>query len=673
MRPRPNTAQVVASIVGFFTGAVTFFAVLFDGRLDMTRTAMAAGYFSNFYDLQARAFLAGRLDVPTGSLGIEGFIVDGRTYTYFAPLPAVLRMPILAVTDQLDGRLTLASMALAWSVFAGATVALVWAVRRFSRGDAPVTRQEAVLAAVFIAAATGGTTLTYDAGLPWVYHEAYIWAAATAVGGLYWLVRTVEEPTRAHALWLGGFALAAVMSRIPAGWAVSGAALVTALWLLTPARRARNGSLWSLFLMAGSIPILAGVAYNMVRFDHPWLFPLDKQVWTEVNAQRRAALAANGGTLTGPQFLPSSLVNYFRPDGIRIVDHFPWVTLPPEPAKAYAGAFVDQVYRTGSVTTFMPLLFALSVVAAASLLRFRRNRHLRPLIAVFMGGIAVSSGIMGYGYLSNRYVSDLVPGLVVGGAIGLWALAEIVMPRRLTLVPAIVLMSLLGGVGLWANAATGYEVAQTTWRGDRLANYLEVQRQTSSAASLAARIIRGEGLPSGGRTDDLFVAGDCDALYLNTGDAYEPWILVERRPEVISVRLTEELRRSRTPIAVISSSKQRTVYLETAPPRQVRVTYTDDGVPLVGAWVTPYVGEEVRLGIAFDTSSGRALISSTPGGTVGSVPFTEWNKDWQASSGDVRWTLPADGRISNDVTAMVVEGRRLALCERLVASAHRDG
>ncbi len=673
MSRRTTTSQVVASLAGALVGAVTFLAVLFDGRFDLTRTAMAPRYFSNFYDLQARAFLVGRLDVPTGTLGIEGFVVDDRTYTYFAPLPAVLRMPVLAVTDRLDGRLTLLSMVLAWTIFAAATVALVWAVRRFFRGDEPVAKTEGILAGIFIAAATGGTTLTYDAGLPWVYHEAYIWAAATAVGGLYWLVRTVEEPSSRNAAWLGGFAFAAVMSRIPAGWAVSGAALVTAAWLLTPARRARHGSLWSLFLIAGSIPLFAGIAYNMVRFDHPWLFPLDMQVWTEVNAQRRAALAANGGTLTGPQFLPTSLVNYFRPDGIRFVDHFPWVTLPAEPAKAYAGAFVDQVYRTGSATSFMPLLMALSVVALISLLRVRRNRHLRPLIAVFLGGIAVSAGVMGYGYLSNRYVSDLVPGLVVGGTIGLWALSEMVRPRRVAFVTTAFVMVLLGTVGLWANAATGHEVARTTWRGDQLIDYLEAQRRTSSPAGLAARITLGEGRPAGGTADDLFVAGDCDALYLNTGDLYEPWILVERRPDVLSVRLSEELGTSRTPIAVVSGAIARTIYLETAPPRRVRITYTDDGIPFNGPWVEPYMGEHLRVGISVDTGSGRAVVSSTPGGTVGSVPFTEWDDDWQASPGDVRWTVPASGALTDGVSAKVVEGRRLGLCERLLASARLDG
>ncbi len=69
--------------------------------------------FSNFYDIQARALLHGHVDVPAGSLGIEAFVEGSRHYMYFPPGPAFLRMPIFAITDSLDGRLTPLSMLLA--------------------------------------------------------------------------------------------------------------------------------------------------------------------------------------------------------------------------------------------------------------------------------------------------------------------------------------------------------------------------------------------------------------------------------------------------------------------------------------------------------------------------------------------------------------------------------
>ena len=88
---------------------------LWDYGLDPLRAALPSRIFSNFFDTQAESFLRGDLAVPTGSLGIEGFRHDGHEYTYFGPLPAILRLPVAARTQSLDGRLTAPSMLLAGS------------------------------------------------------------------------------------------------------------------------------------------------------------------------------------------------------------------------------------------------------------------------------------------------------------------------------------------------------------------------------------------------------------------------------------------------------------------------------------------------------------------------------------------------------------------------------
>src|SRR5205807_6212140 len=63
------------------------------------------GLLGSFYDIQGRALLHGHLAVPQGSAGFEGFVVGGRTYVYFGPVPALLRLPVLLITHALDSRL----------------------------------------------------------------------------------------------------------------------------------------------------------------------------------------------------------------------------------------------------------------------------------------------------------------------------------------------------------------------------------------------------------------------------------------------------------------------------------------------------------------------------------------------------------------------------------------
>ena len=112
----------VASLWGLAIGFVPFLYVLWNGRLDPLRAAIPRGApgasLSAVYDLQARALFHGSWDVPKGVLGFEAFVVHGRHYTYFGPFASFLRMPILALTDTFDGRLTAPSMLLAWIVTA---------------------------------------------------------------------------------------------------------------------------------------------------------------------------------------------------------------------------------------------------------------------------------------------------------------------------------------------------------------------------------------------------------------------------------------------------------------------------------------------------------------------------------------------------------------------------
>ena len=97
---------------------------------------------------------------------------------YFPPWPAMLRLPVLMTTHEYDVRLSLLSMALAWIVFAVMVVKLVWLLVPVLSGAEEVSRTSATVVAVFLAVATGGTFLTFDAAQPWVYHEAYMWAVA---------------------------------------------------------------------------------------------------------------------------------------------------------------------------------------------------------------------------------------------------------------------------------------------------------------------------------------------------------------------------------------------------------------------------------------------------------------------------------------------------------------
>ena len=164
----------MAVLVGLAVAAVPYLWVLFDlwnGSFDLLRTAESNGYASNFYDLQARAIFHGHLYAAGDAFGGETFLRAGHTYTYFGLFPSLLRMPVLALTHSLDGRLTALSMLLAWLVTALFSSLLIWRVRPLIRGNAVMGRAEAASYGVLLATIMGGSVLVYLASDPWVFSE----------------------------------------------------------------------------------------------------------------------------------------------------------------------------------------------------------------------------------------------------------------------------------------------------------------------------------------------------------------------------------------------------------------------------------------------------------------------------------------------------------------------
>ncbi|MGZ3638417.1 MAG: hypothetical protein ACXVCX_11345, partial [Ktedonobacterales bacterium] len=136
--------------VGAILAAAVFVAVLLGGHFSLLAPPQFAG---DFYDTQAHSLLHLRWNVPAGSLSFEGFQIHGKIYEYFGPLPALMRLPIAAVTHRLDGRLDNLSMLLAFAVALTFTVRLMWRLRPLVRGAEPFTRGEqwAVGAFTFVA------------------------------------------------------------------------------------------------------------------------------------------------------------------------------------------------------------------------------------------------------------------------------------------------------------------------------------------------------------------------------------------------------------------------------------------------------------------------------------------------------------------------------------------
>ena len=543
--PRSRRRFVTAVSIGVVVVLVPYLWVLCDlwtRSPSLFRTAWANGYASNFYDLQTRAMLHGHLYVATGVLGPEGFVHGGHQYTYFGIFPSLLRLPLLAVTSSLDGKLTAPSILLAWMVTACFVPLLIWRIRTAVRGSDALGRAEAASYGVLVATVLGGTVLMALAANPWVFTEDIAWSVALTIGTLWSLLAVMQQPRWSRVWVSAALILAAVLTRGSTGYACVIGAFAVALWFGMGRGAVAHRRWWLPMALAGLIPLGVSCAVDLAKFGI--LFGLaesDQLLYKSFGVK---------GSYFGLHFLPSTLTAYFQPAGLRFRSVLPFITLPSAPARPIGGIRLYGSDWVASVPAAMPLLFLLSLWGTVTAIRPSRHSPV-PVRIVLATAAAAGTTVLVYGWVANRFVGDLVPFLVAASAVGMvdiWR-RRVGTRRRRSLV-ALSAITALGVFGIAANLGVAVSF-QENWSTQQVRNLVEAQNAISKVTGhpLAGVATRGGSLPTSAAAGQLFIAGDCDALYMANGISFGvpasgraaeldaaalglSWVPVERGPSI---------------------------------------------------------------------------------------------------------------------------------------------
>ena len=597
-------------------------------------------FFDDFFDAQTRAFLDGRWDVPRDVVAFEGFDVGGKTYIYFGPWPALLRVPLLAVTDRFDGRLTTVSMALAMAVLAVAAYRLHLAVREIVRGAAGVTRGEIVATAGLAVAVLAGPPL-WLASAAVVYHEAILWGLALTLATLDAAARWILRPTPQRLAVVAVLGTLAVSSRQTLGLGViAGLATVGLVAAAAGLRRRAGHSVDPLpgvrpggvLLVCGLLIIVAAVP-NLARFGHPLGPPIERQIASSTFDDRQAFLEANGDSWFGPQFVPTTLLQYVRPDAFDLRASFPWLDFPAGGPTVVGDVTFDDLEWSSSVPVTMPALVVLAIPGTAWLVRAARGRH-GPgvgLLLLWVGTWAGAAGAITIGYIAHRYLADLMPLVLVPALVGFHALvARQPAARRAWRGAAAAALVVVVAAGVWANAALAIEAQRE--RGKFVTEDARAQLFRWRADLPAGRPpvvtvdAESERLPEAA-DGTLAVVADCGGFYVRVG---ETWWGVDRGPGagVYDVAVDLDALRAldageRAPLVTFGRGPNASVVaLTRLAGREVRVdTYT----PSTGGWAggTPTALDgrvTVRLSADPRTNDNVISVGST---VLHTVPTTD--------------------------------------------------
>lgn len=478
--------------------------------------------WGGFYDQQARALFQGHWysDNPRAFF-IERINVDGEYYMYFGPWPAFLRMPILALTGRLDEQLTRPSLLLAHLVWTVGVSRLAWQVRSLVRRTVP-SRREAVAVAAFVLAVGSGTGLVLLSSLAIVYDEALLWGAAWSIWSLSFALAHLVAPTRwtlALAAMAATFAISCRVSFGLAGVAVLGTFAVVQLLTgrgnprlqgvgRTVARivgvddRLDGRGPWST-AAAAAAPVVALLAVNWLKFGSLLSIPFDKQD-AVLLPQRHELLARNGSRILSADSIPTNVVNYLRPNAISLGSEHPFVGFSSDvvvigdPARD-----IEQPFT--SITSSATFVVVLALVGLAAVLvgRVARAAGLEDVRALRVLAFGACLGVLPmlvFPSVAQRYTVDMLPALVLLGAVGVYAVASIVRGRALLRSVVAVLAALLLAANVWTNVALTFD-----------------HRTTVDHRAMVVRWDSTTELPPPAPTWSLLIVDDCAGVMLSDG------------------------------------------------------------------------------------------------------------------------------------------------------------
>jgi hypothetical protein len=318
--------------------------------------------------------------------------------------------------------------------------------------------------------------------------------------------------------------------------------LAVTRWLGITTDTAR-GPFWPV-AAATAVPLALYAYVNYAKFGTLISAPYQKQdILAKLSPERKASLVATNNHLFGLQYLPTNLLEYFRPDGIGFRQTFPWVTFAAK--HSLNGLAFDPLEPTASMTTTAVCLCVLAVLGVVAAVRARNadderldeslSSPARFRIPILSAAVVIAGTSMIAAY-AFRYEGDFLPLLIAAGALGLYWLGTVLArsPRWLTATVATALVI----TAVWS-CWTIFGLAlinQREYNGFQSpavrAGFFGFQLDVNESLGLGPPTFqRGQRLPlvpgpeirrTNAPHGKLFVVGDCAGLYISDGRAWEP-------------------------------------------------------------------------------------------------------------------------------------------------------
>ena len=417
--PRLPLGRMTVLLVLF--AALACFAVT-HGTMDWLGPEVRSRTFVDMWDHLRQ----GRFDVDPDVVGREAILVDGKTYAYWGPFPALLRGVIELFVARGDRDWGRASTLLAALIAAAAILVLLH--ERAERAI-PIAADRRSLVFLLSIGWLFGSPLWVTMSSAFLYHEAILWALAWSM--LFVVVYFEVERggwTAPRGLLLGASAGFVLLSRVPCG---VGPALVLGttvslvalgVWRFGAPPEPERGVGPGIAAAIVSYALLFAFALfvNYGRWGNALEFtPIENYV-EHLRDPARAERFATFGAVN-PRRIPTALRYYFVPERANLSRSFPFVAMPGwDPWKNGRG---DSFAYMEPFNVALPVS-APFVVAMTALGLFAFVRRPSAVEGLLIGSFALQAGLLlSYMATAMRYQIDLLPLYFVLGLVALPSLA----------------------------------------------------------------------------------------------------------------------------------------------------------------------------------------------------------------------------------------------------------
>jgi hypothetical protein len=241
------------------------------------------------------------------------------------------------------------------------------------------------------------------------------------------------------------------------------------------------------------------------------------------------------------------------------------------------------------MTATMHLLFLLSCWGLVAAFRPHAAGRARLTRLLLVASAAGAAGALLWGLITERYMADFLPFLILASSVGLVDLWTRVGARRRVRTGLLVALAVVGIFSVAANV--GVSLTPTSqWTTAQLKRFVTFQHRVTPG-SLKSTVQQGGTLPYWAPAGQLFAADRCAALYVSNGRSFKDvpgqqlqhftWLPVEQGPGInhtIDFSFDQPAAALHQAVPVVSVGHSALV-IEPAGPGQVRFRVENPGAP----------------------------------------------------------------------------------------------